>query len=74
MMVGGSVSWSSKCQQIVALSTTEAEYMAMTRGSQQALWMHNFLSEVDMMQPSLAFLWVNNNSSIALAQSMKGHA
>lgn len=74
MMAGGPVSWSSKRQQTVALSTTEAEYMAMTRGSQQALWMHNFLVEVDLTQPLPAKLMVDNDSSIALAQSTKGHA
>lgn len=74
MMSGGPVSWSSKRQQTVALSTTEAEYMAMTRGSQQALWMHNFLSEIGLEQPLPATLHVDNNSSIALAESTKGHS
>ncbi|KNZ75827.1 Copia protein, partial [Termitomyces sp. J132] len=74
LMVGGPVSWSSKHQQTVALSTTEAEYMAMMRGSQQALWMHNFLAEINLVQPCPALLHVDNNSSIALAQSTKGHA
>lgn len=74
MMAGGPVSWSSKHQQTVALSTTEAEYMAMMHGSQQALWMHNFLAEIGLGQPLPAKLFVDNNSSIALAQSTKGHA
>lgn len=74
LMAGGPVSWSSKRQQTVALSTTEAEYMAMTHGSQQALWMHNFLSEINMEQRPPATILVNNNLSIALAQSTKGHS
>ncbi|KNZ81205.1 Copia protein [Termitomyces sp. J132] len=74
LMAGGPVSWSSKRQQTVALSTTEAEYMAMMQGSQQALWMHNFLAEIDLAQPRPALLHVDINSSIALAQSTKGHA
>ena len=73
MMAGGPVSWSSKRQQTVALSTTEAEYMAMMRGCQQALWMHNFMSEIGITQPLPATLKVDNSSSIALAKSTKGH-
>lgn len=74
MMSGGPVSWSSKRQQTVALSTTEAEYMAMTQGCQQALWMHNFLAEIRFEQSRPALIHVDNNSSISLAQSTKGHA
>ena len=36
-MAGGAVLWSSKRQPTVALSTTEAEYMALTCSTQQAL-------------------------------------
>ena len=74
MMVGGPVSWSSKHQQMVALSTMEAEYMAMMHHSQQALWMHNFLLEIGLEQSLPAILHVDNNSSIALAQSTQGHS
>ena len=38
---GGLVSWASKCQETVALSTVEAEYMAFTQATQQALWLTN---------------------------------
>jgi len=34
---GGPVSWSTKCQETVATSTTEAEYMAMLRAVQQTM-------------------------------------
>ena len=73
-MADGPVLSSSKHQQMVTLSTMEAKYMAMMCGAQQALWMHNFLSEINLDQPLPAKLYVNNNSSIALAQSTKGHA
>ena len=74
LMAGGLVLWSLKWQQMVVLSTTEAKYMSMTRGSQQALWMHNFLLEINFEQPLPATLCVNNNSLIALVKSTKGHA
>ena len=39
MMAGGPVTWSSKRQATVALSTVEAEYVAMSRCAQQMVWM-----------------------------------
>ena len=43
---GGAVSWSSKRQEIVSLSTTESEYVAATHGMKEALWLRSLLSEV----------------------------
>lgn len=73
LMAGGPVAWSSKCQPTVATSTTEAEYMAMARGAQQAMWMKNFLSEVFMEQEPPFTIHADNTSAIALTKSTKGH-
>ena len=43
---GGAVSWSSKRQEIVSLSTTESEYVAATHGMKEALWLRSLLSEL----------------------------
>ena len=36
---GGSVAWSSKKQQMIALSAMEVEYMALIEGAKQLIWL-----------------------------------
>ncbi len=48
-IAGGAVSWSSKRQATVALSTVEAEYVAMSRCAQQMVWMQSWLDEVEVI-------------------------
>src|SRR5271167_4009163 len=38
-MFGGAISWMSKRQPVVALSTTEAEYMAATHACKESIWL-----------------------------------
>lgn len=40
---GGAVSWQSKLKKCVALSTTEAEYIAITEACKEVLWMKKFI-------------------------------
>ena len=42
----GAISWSSKKQQIIALSTVEAEYIVQAHTVKEALWLHMFISEI----------------------------
>ena len=72
-MAGGAVSWSSKLQATVTLSTAEAEYVAITQAAQQAFWMDAFLGEIGLDQPLPTTLYCDNASAIALALSTKGH-
>lgn len=70
---GSLVSWSSKLQPTVALSTLESEYMAASHAVQQALWMQEFLKELDLPGlelPSLGPtpLYLDNQGTIAFAK------
>ena len=47
---GGAVSWQSRLQKCVALSTTEAEYIAVVEASKELLWMKKFLQELGINQ------------------------
>jgi hypothetical protein len=73
-MAGGPVAWGAKYQPTVALSTTEAEYMALTRAAQQILWMYSAMSEVGFPQPKPVRLYGDNAGAIALTKNTKHNA
>ena len=73
MMAGGAVTWSSKRQATVALSTVEAEYVAMSRCTQQMIWMHNWLNEVDIEHSILGLIKGDSRRAIALTKNTKDH-
>lgn len=43
---GGVVSWACRKQTCVALSTTEAEFIALSSACQEALWLHRILDNM----------------------------
>ncbi|CAN0504157.1 unnamed protein product, partial [Discosporangium mesarthrocarpum] len=45
-MSGPAITWSSKMQPIVALSTTEAEYISLAHAAQEAVYLGNFFEEL----------------------------
>ncbi|XP_059669135.1 secreted RxLR effector protein 161-like [Cornus florida] len=47
MVRTSTVSWVSQIQKIVALSTTKAEYMAMTEASKEMIWLQGLLTELE---------------------------
>lgn len=48
---GGAISWSSKKQPLVALSTTEAEYIAGTHAAKEAIWLRWLVGEITAPLP-----------------------
>lgn len=51
MLNGGQMSWCSKRQSTVALSSTEAEYIALTLAAKEATWLWLLLTELGLLQP-----------------------
>lgn len=51
MLNGGPVSWCSKRQSTVALSSTEAEYITLTLAAKEATWQRLLLTELGFLQP-----------------------
>lgn len=73
-MAGAPVSWCSKRQATVALSTTESEYIGLSRATQQAVWLSSFLSEIDLAQEGPLNLLGDNFGSVCLTENSKRHA
>ena len=61
-------------QEIVALSTTEAEYVAATHALKEALWLRTFISQVFAPLSGPTTLFSDNQSTIALTQDHQYHA
>ncbi|CAL8103869.1 unnamed protein product [Prunus armeniaca] len=69
IMGAGAISWSSKKQQIVTLSTTEAEFIAAAACSCQAIWLRRILEELRGLQEGPTPVYCDNNSAIKLSKN-----
>lgn len=69
----GAVSWRSKLQPIVALSTTEAEYVAAVEAGKEMIWMRNLLGELEYKFTSPSILSMDNQSAISVAKNPEHH-
>ncbi|KAL5834699.1 hypothetical protein ACOSQ4_014196 [Xanthoceras sorbifolium] len=70
---GTAVSWVSQLQKIVALSTTEAEYVAVTEASKEMVWLQSFLEELGKKQEDNV-LYCDSQSAIHLAKNPSFHS
>jgi hypothetical protein len=69
----GPVSWSSRRQPIVALSTTEAEYIQATETAKESVWLKSLLQGFGVKIGAVQ-LFGDNRSSIALSKNDEFHA
>lgn len=73
----GAVSWSSKRQSTVSLSTCEAEYKGQTIAAKEALWLRQLLRQLIPQDPSHIYatiIYADNQGAIALAKDQRFHA
>ena len=71
---GGAISWSTKHQEIISLSTTESEYVAATYAAKEALWLCSIISQLFGVSLNLTTLFSDNQSAIALMKEHQYHA
>ena len=69
----GAVTWSSKKQYIIALLSTESEYIVLAHATKEGLWMCTFLSEIQDAPRETVELSSDNQGAIALSKDNKLH-
>jgi transposase InsO family protein len=73
LVAGGAISWQSQRQKSVALSTVEAEYMAASNATKEAVWLRTLLNELGETQSNATTILTDNQGSIALAKNPEQH-
>lgn len=75
--LGGPISWRSHLQKDVVLSSTEAEYLALTETCRQISWMHNILEEMGLCNEvkgsRCTTILVDNQAAISLTTNHDNH-
>ena len=73
LLGGAAISWKSNKQTCVALSTAEAEYVALSTAAQEAIWLQQLTS--DLMNKSIQemIIYEDNQSTICLAKNQQVH-
>ncbi|KAL6327885.1 hypothetical protein AAG906_027282 [Vitis piasezkii] len=65
---GGPICWKSIIQSLVALSTTESEYMAIAKAAKESLWLIGLVKELGIQQGGVQ-LYCDSQSAIYLAKN-----
>ena len=71
----GAVSWCSKQQSVVALSTTEAEYIALTQAAKEAMWLRTLQRDLYplTLNSGPMLIYEDNQGAIALTNNPSFH-
>lgn len=72
LLYGAPVSWSSKRQSCVALSTTEAEFIAAAEAAKEAIWLQRFMHELGFPKRATS-IYCDNQGAIALIRNPVFH-
>jgi len=73
---GAAICWKSRKQKLIALSSTEAEYIALTETAKEASWLRNLFAEIgscfniekSSLQGTSILIYADNQASIYMAK------
>ncbi len=68
------ITWSSKQQRTIALSSCEAEYIAVSSACQEALWLQKLLNDVGVPQNNPVTIFEDNQGAIKLSKAQRDHS
>ena len=68
LLTGSPVSWKSKKQDVITLSSTEAEYRALTFATTEALSLRDLLTELELPLRGPVPLHYDNEAAIRIAK------
>ena len=71
-LFGNVVSWKASLQSVVALSTAEAEFMALTEATKEALWLQGLIKELGVVQETIP-VYSYSQSAIHLTKNQGYH-
>lgn len=75
MLAGSPISWASQRQKTPALSSCEAEYMASTEATKEAIWIEGLMAELGFSDLAKSItLFVDNDSAVKLMKNAEFHA
>lgn len=70
---GAAVTWCSQRQHTVALSTTEAEFMAACSATKEAIWIKQLLCDLGEFKQQLVVINIDNQSAISVIKNINFH-
>lgn len=71
-LYGNIISWKASLQSIVALSTTESEYIALTEAVKEAIWLKGLVNELERKTIRVT-VWCDSQSAICLFKNQVFH-
>jgi len=69
----GAITWKSRKEGVTAQSTTEAKFVALWEGSQEAQWLRNLHQELNYAQIKPTLIYCDNTSAVAIARNPLYH-
>ena len=74
MLSGAAISWNSNKQTCVALSTAEAEYIAIAKAAQESVWLQKLLQDMSKTSVTPITICEDNHSTIAITKNPQFHS